>query len=192
MTRKNRAKSWIFEAVHETAGDLHRLGFIDKRKMREFDALCLDATDKCDSEQIPAPGAYSHGAKQPGTTQLALASEQAGARPRARSANVAYPRRSATIHASVPSESIVVARAATLPDRPAVEVTVSLDDESAALLLSLARTRRTKPEKLVSLVVQYWLEDEADIRAARHSRKASAGRPNVSLDEVKKRLGLED
>ena len=31
MTTKSKAKSPIFEAVHETASDLHRLGFIDKR-----------------------------------------------------------------------------------------------------------------------------------------------------------------
>jgi len=41
MTTKAKPKSRIPEAVHETANDLHRLGFIDKRKMREFDALCL-------------------------------------------------------------------------------------------------------------------------------------------------------
>ncbi len=41
MSNKGKAKSPILEAVHETAADLHRLGFIDKRKMREFDALCL-------------------------------------------------------------------------------------------------------------------------------------------------------
>ncbi|MGI2325178.1 MULTISPECIES: hypothetical protein [Methylococcus] len=33
----------IREAVHETARDLHRLGFIEKRKMRKYDALCLAA-----------------------------------------------------------------------------------------------------------------------------------------------------
>ena len=41
MTRKAEAKSRILGAVHETASDLHRLGFIDKRKMCEFEALCL-------------------------------------------------------------------------------------------------------------------------------------------------------
>jgi putative transcriptional regulator len=41
MSSKAKAKSPILEAVHETASDLHRLGFIDRRKMREFDALCL-------------------------------------------------------------------------------------------------------------------------------------------------------
>jgi putative transcriptional regulator len=41
MSSKGKAQSPILEAVHETATDLHRLGFIDKRKMRELDALCL-------------------------------------------------------------------------------------------------------------------------------------------------------
>ena len=31
MTTKPKARSRIFEVVHETASDLHRLGFIDKR-----------------------------------------------------------------------------------------------------------------------------------------------------------------
>ena len=41
MTTKPKAKSRILEAVHETASDLHRLGFIDKRKMQKYDVLCL-------------------------------------------------------------------------------------------------------------------------------------------------------
>lgn len=41
MTRKAKPRSRILKAVHETARDLHRLGFIDRRKMREFDTLCL-------------------------------------------------------------------------------------------------------------------------------------------------------
>lgn len=40
-TKKARTRSSILPAVHETAGDLHRLGFIDKRQMEHFDALCL-------------------------------------------------------------------------------------------------------------------------------------------------------
>ena len=52
MTTKSKAKSPIFEAVHETASDLHRLGFIDKRKMRKFDVLCLDPIPTYDSEKI--------------------------------------------------------------------------------------------------------------------------------------------
>ena len=54
MTIKSKTKSLIFEAVHETASDLHRLGFIDKRKMRKFDVLCLDPIPPYDSEKIRA------------------------------------------------------------------------------------------------------------------------------------------
>lgn len=54
MTTKLKTKSRIFEAVHGTASDLHRLGFIDKRKMRKFDALCLDPVPEYDSEKIRA------------------------------------------------------------------------------------------------------------------------------------------
>lgn len=54
MTTKTKAKSPIFEAVHETASDLHRLGFIDQRKMRKFDALCLAPIPEYDSEKIRA------------------------------------------------------------------------------------------------------------------------------------------
>jgi putative transcriptional regulator len=54
MTTKSKAKSQIFETVHETVSDLHRLGFIDKRKMRKFDVLCLDPIPAYDSEKIRA------------------------------------------------------------------------------------------------------------------------------------------
>ncbi len=54
MTKKTKTKSRILEAVHETASDLRRLGFIDKRKMRKFDALCLDPVPAYDSEKIRA------------------------------------------------------------------------------------------------------------------------------------------
>jgi putative transcriptional regulator len=54
MTTKPKAKSRNFEAVHETASDLHRLGFIDKRKMRKFDVLCLDPIPEYNSEKIRA------------------------------------------------------------------------------------------------------------------------------------------
>lgn len=52
MTTKAKAKNRILEAVHETAADLHRLGFIDQRKMRKYDALCLDPIPDYDSEKI--------------------------------------------------------------------------------------------------------------------------------------------
>ena len=54
MTKKGKPKSRIMEAVHETASDLHRLGFIDVHKMREYDALCLDPVPEYDSKKIRA------------------------------------------------------------------------------------------------------------------------------------------
>ncbi|MCL6620016.1 DNA-binding transcriptional regulator [Pseudomonas aeruginosa] len=44
----------ILEAVHETARDLHRLGFIDKRKMRKYDALCLEPVPEFDADKVRA------------------------------------------------------------------------------------------------------------------------------------------
>jgi putative transcriptional regulator len=54
MTRKTRPKSRILEAVHETADDLRRLGFIDKRRMREFDVLCLAPIREYDAARVKA------------------------------------------------------------------------------------------------------------------------------------------
>jgi putative transcriptional regulator len=49
-----RYKSRLLEAVHETAGDLHRLGAVDKHTMRNFDALCLEPVPAYDSGKIRA------------------------------------------------------------------------------------------------------------------------------------------
>ena len=49
-----KAKSPIFDAVHETAADLHSLGFIDQRKMRKYDLLCQAPIPDYDSEKIRA------------------------------------------------------------------------------------------------------------------------------------------
>ncbi len=54
MTINRKAKSQILSAVHETASDLHRLGFIDKRKMRKYDALCMEPIPEYDAERIRA------------------------------------------------------------------------------------------------------------------------------------------
>lgn len=54
MTTRTKLRSPILEAVHETAGDLHRLGFIDQRKMRKFDLLCLNPVPEYDRERIRA------------------------------------------------------------------------------------------------------------------------------------------
>ena len=52
MTTNRKAKSRILSAVHETASDLHRLGFIDKRKMQKYDALCMEPIPEYDAERI--------------------------------------------------------------------------------------------------------------------------------------------
>ena len=43
-----KPKNRILAEVHEMAGDLHEIGLIDKRRMREFDSLC-----KLDVEEMP-------------------------------------------------------------------------------------------------------------------------------------------
>ncbi|MBI4755340.1 MAG: DNA-binding transcriptional regulator [Betaproteobacteria bacterium] len=60
MTTKPRAKSRILEAVHEAASDLHRLGFIDKRKMQKYDALCLEPVPEYDAARIRALREHLH------------------------------------------------------------------------------------------------------------------------------------
>jgi putative transcriptional regulator len=52
MVRKVKAKSDILAAVHETANDLHGLGFIDKRKMHKYNLLCLQPIPDYDSKKI--------------------------------------------------------------------------------------------------------------------------------------------
>lgn len=54
MTTKPKARSRIFEAVDETASDLHRLGFVDKRAMRKYDILCRERIPEYDAERIRA------------------------------------------------------------------------------------------------------------------------------------------
>ena len=44
----------MLQAVHETANDLLHAGFIDKRRMREFDALCLAPVPDYSSAEIRA------------------------------------------------------------------------------------------------------------------------------------------
>jgi len=54
MTVMNKASSPILDVVHETARDLHTAGFIDKRRMREYDALCLAPVPAYSSRRIRA------------------------------------------------------------------------------------------------------------------------------------------
>lgn len=36
-----KKKSRLLDEIHETASDMHRLGFIDKRSMAKYSALCI-------------------------------------------------------------------------------------------------------------------------------------------------------
>jgi putative transcriptional regulator len=54
MNKKPKIKSKLFDAIHESASDLHRLGFIDKRRMQKFDLLCLEPIPPYEPEQIRA------------------------------------------------------------------------------------------------------------------------------------------
>jgi len=54
MKTKRKATSRILEAVHDTARGLDRAGFIDKRRMRQYDALCLGPVPGYSSEMIRA------------------------------------------------------------------------------------------------------------------------------------------
>jgi putative transcriptional regulator len=49
---QHKHKSRLLGAVHETAQDLHKLGFIDKRTMREYDFLCVKPVPVYSAEQI--------------------------------------------------------------------------------------------------------------------------------------------
>jgi putative transcriptional regulator len=51
-TTAAKPKSRILSAVHDTARDLDRLGFIDKRKMQKIEALCLEAIPEYDGQKI--------------------------------------------------------------------------------------------------------------------------------------------
>lgn len=52
--RKRTAKSKVHKAVHDTARDLHKLGFIDRRKMEQYEVLCLKAVPEYSSKRIQA------------------------------------------------------------------------------------------------------------------------------------------
>ena len=54
MSTQPKVKSRILDAVHETASDLHRLGFIDKRKMQRYDVLCLEPVQDYDAAKVKA------------------------------------------------------------------------------------------------------------------------------------------
>jgi putative transcriptional regulator len=54
MKTKTRQKSRILGTVHKTAKDLHAAGFIDKRRMLEYDAFCLTPVPRYSRTKIRA------------------------------------------------------------------------------------------------------------------------------------------
>ena len=54
MTRQTKATNPLLAAVHETATDLHAAGSIDRRRLREYDALCLPPVPAYSSAHICA------------------------------------------------------------------------------------------------------------------------------------------
>jgi putative transcriptional regulator len=51
---KKKYRSDIAEAVHETATGLRRIGLLDAKTMREFDASCLTPVEPLTGRQIAA------------------------------------------------------------------------------------------------------------------------------------------
>lgn len=45
-------QSEALEALHETAARLHRLGLINRKTMRNFDASCLTSVEKVSAQEI--------------------------------------------------------------------------------------------------------------------------------------------
>lgn len=52
VTTDTQTNSRLLDAVHETANDMHQLGFIDKRRMQRYDALCLEPIRNYDGDQV--------------------------------------------------------------------------------------------------------------------------------------------
>ena len=52
--RRKQYKSDAFAAIHETMDSLHQIGAIDKKTMRDFDAVCLETAPDMKPEDIRA------------------------------------------------------------------------------------------------------------------------------------------
>lgn len=51
---KNKFRSDMAEALHETASGLHRIGLLDAKTMREFDVACLTPVEPMSGQEILA------------------------------------------------------------------------------------------------------------------------------------------
>jgi putative transcriptional regulator len=54
MTKRTPRRSRVLAEVRDTAAGLHQAGLIDKRRMREFDALCRLGVDEMAPRRIKA------------------------------------------------------------------------------------------------------------------------------------------
>jgi putative transcriptional regulator len=54
MSTKAKASKRILDAVHASARDLEKAGFINKRRMREYEALCMEPIPEYSSKKIRA------------------------------------------------------------------------------------------------------------------------------------------
>ncbi|MCZ2398227.1 MAG: DNA-binding transcriptional regulator [Chitinophagales bacterium] len=50
--KNEKYQSRLLGAVHEAAQDLHKIKVIDKRRMREYDFLCIEPVSAYSAEQI--------------------------------------------------------------------------------------------------------------------------------------------
>ena len=55
-----KAASPVLAALHDTATDLHKAGFMDLKSLREYDALCLD-DEVFEADDIVAQRSYRPG-----------------------------------------------------------------------------------------------------------------------------------
>jgi len=60
MKKKAQPKSGLLAAIHESMTDAHEAGLIDGRRMKEFDAMCLDGAPR--EPVIVATGGGAEGA----------------------------------------------------------------------------------------------------------------------------------
>lgn len=54
MATRTKHRTRIAEAVHEAASDLHKGGVISKRRMAEYDTLCLVPVPEYDAASVKA------------------------------------------------------------------------------------------------------------------------------------------
>lgn len=54
MGKSSQVENDLLQAIHETANDLYSAGFIDKKRMHKYEALCLEAVPSYDASQVRA------------------------------------------------------------------------------------------------------------------------------------------